>query len=64
MFRSVDVVLVNKMDLLPHLDFDMNLFERNLARVNPHATTLQVSARSGEGLAAWFGWLREVATSG
>jgi len=57
MFRSVDVVLVNKMDLLPHLDFDMALFEANLARVNPKAKVIRVSARTGEGVDAWFAWL-------
>ncbi len=57
MFRSVDVVLVNKMDLLPHLDFDLALFEANLARINPHATVIHVSARTGDGMSAWFDWL-------
>lgn len=57
MFRAVDVVVVNKMDLLPHLDFDLALFEANLARVNPDATVIHTSARTGEGLDEWFAWL-------
>lgn len=57
MFRSVDLVLVNKMDLLPHLDFDMALFERNLAAVNPRATVIKVSARTGDGIDDWVAWL-------
>ena len=57
MFRSVSVVLVNKMDLLPHLDFDLDLFRRNVAQVNPAATMIEVSARTGEGLADWHAWL-------
>jgi hydrogenase nickel incorporation protein HypB len=57
MFRSVELVLVNKMDLLPHLDFDLDLFGSNLARVNPHATVVHLSARTGEGMSAWFDWL-------
>ncbi len=57
MFRSVDLVLVNKMDLLPHLDFDLALFERNLAAVNPSATVIRVSARTGDGVQAWLDWL-------
>jgi hydrogenase nickel incorporation protein HypB len=57
MFRAVELVLVNKVDLLPHLDFDMALFRRNLASVNPTATVLDVSARTAEGLAQWYGWL-------
>ena len=60
MFRSVELVLVNKLDLLPHLDFDLPLFLRNLASVNPAATVLQVSARSTEGLDLWYEWLVEV----
>ena len=52
MFRSAELVLVNKLDLLPHLDFDLALFRRNLAAVNPAATVLEVSARTAEGLDA------------
>jgi hydrogenase nickel incorporation protein HypB len=57
MFRSVSVVLVNKMDLLPHLDFDLDQFRRHLAQVNPTVLVFEVSARSGEGLDAWHTWL-------
>ncbi|MGY2876103.1 hydrogenase nickel incorporation protein HypB [Marmoricola sp. URHA0025 HA25] len=57
MFRSVDAVVVNKMDLLPHLDFDLSLFEQNLARVNPKAKVIHVSARTGEGMDEWYRWL-------
>jgi len=57
MFRACDVVLVNKIDLLPHLDVDLELFRANLAAVNPSATVFEVSARTGEGLAAWHDWL-------
>lgn len=59
MFRSVAVVLVNKMDLLPHLDFDLDLFRRNVEQVNPAARMIEVSARTGEGLDAWHEWLTE-----
>src|SRR5690606_5169490 len=47
MFRAVDLVVVNKMDLLPHLDFDLALFEANLRQVNPQAQVVHVSARTG-----------------
>lgn len=57
MFRSAEVVLVNKIDLLPYLDFDMDLFERNLAQVNPLATVIKVSAKTADGLAEWLDWL-------
>src|SRR5215831_20991825 len=53
MFRSVDLVLINKIDLLPHLDADLELFRTNLRAVNPAAATLEVSARSGAGLDEW-----------
>lgn len=57
MFRSVEVVCVNKMDLAPYLDFDMDLFRRNLQAVNPTAKVFELSARTGEGLDAWIAWL-------
>jgi hydrogenase nickel incorporation protein HypB len=57
MFRSCDLVVVNKIDLLPHLDVDMELFERNLRAVNPTVQTIDVSARTGEGVAEWCAWL-------
>jgi hydrogenase nickel incorporation protein HypB len=58
MFRSADLVLVNKIDLLPYLDFDVDLFARNLAAVNPGVQRLDLSVREGGGLDAWCEWLR------
>ena len=58
MFRSCEAVVVNKTDLLPYLDFDMDAFLENLRQVNPAAAVLQVSARTGEGVDAWCDWLR------
>lgn len=57
MFRAVDAVVVNKMDLLPHLDFDLDLFLANLKAVNPGAAVIQVSARTGAGIGEWCRWL-------
>lgn len=57
MFRSVAAIVVNKIDLLPHLDFDLELFRANVASVNPGAVMFDVSARTGAGLAAWHEWL-------
>jgi hydrogenase nickel incorporation protein HypB len=57
MFRTCDVVLVNKIDLLPHLDFDLDLFLYNVTKVNPDATRILVSARTGEGIEEWREWL-------
>ncbi|MBT8240146.1 MAG: hydrogenase accessory protein HypB, partial [Acidimicrobiia bacterium] len=58
MFRAAEVVVVNKMDLLPHLDFDLDLFRSNLKDVNPTATVIELSARTGEGVDKWLDWLR------
>ncbi|MCL2585987.1 MAG: hydrogenase nickel incorporation protein HypB [Streptosporangiales bacterium] len=60
MFRSCQLVLVNKIDLLPHLDFDLDGFLANLRQVNPAADILQVSARTGEGVDGWVDWLRKI----
>jgi hydrogenase nickel incorporation protein HypB len=57
MFRAVNAVVVNKMDLLPHLDFDLGRFLANLQAVNPTAEVIQVSARTGEGISEWCQWL-------
>lgn len=57
MFRSVDLVLVNKVDLLPYLDFDMTAFYANLRVVNPGVTVVETSARTGQGIDAWCTWL-------
>jgi hydrogenase nickel incorporation protein HypB len=61
MFRAADVVVVNKIDLLPHLDFDLDRFLANLADVNPKAEVIQASSRTGEGVADWCTWLLSVA---
>ena len=63
MFRSAEVVIVNKVDLLPYLDFDMELFEKNLAQVNPTAKVIKVSAKSSDGLAEWYDWLGTIRTA-
>jgi hydrogenase nickel incorporation protein HypB len=57
MFRAVDVVVVNKVDLLPHLDFDLEAFLGNLTSVNPTAKVIRSSARTGEGVDEWCDWL-------
>jgi hydrogenase nickel incorporation protein HypB len=57
MFRAADVMLLNKCDLLPYLDFDADLAEANARRVNPDLTIFRVSASSGEGLSAWISWI-------
>ncbi len=61
MFRACELVLVNKIDLLPHLDFSLERFLANLDQVNPHAQHMLVSARTGEGVDAFARWLADVA---
>ena len=63
MFRSVDVVLLNKIDLVPHLDADVDTYVARVREVNPTATILPVSARTGEGMGAWYEWLRNFAAA-
>lgn len=58
MFHAADVMLINKIDLLPHLDFDVERCIDAALRVNSDLQILLVSARSGEGLDAWYEWLR------
>ena len=57
MFRTCELVIVNKIDLLPHLDFDLDRFLYNLDQVNPEAPRLLVSAKTGEGIEDWRSWL-------
>lgn len=57
MFRKADLVLLTKVDLLPHLDFDVAAIEDALLRVMPEPRLLGVSARSGEGIEPWLEWI-------
>ena len=57
MFRACELVLVNKIDLLPHLDFDLDRFLYNLDAVHPGVERMLVSARTGEGVEEWRDWL-------
>lgn len=59
MFAAADLMLINKMDLQPYLDFDLERCIDYARRVNPEIEVLQVSARSGDGLDAWLDWLQQ-----
>ena len=61
MFRTCDLVLVNKIDLLPHLDYDLDRFLHHRDHVHPDVERMLVSARTGEGVDAWRDWLVRVA---
>jgi hydrogenase nickel incorporation protein HypB len=58
MFAAADMMLLNKIDLLPYIDFDVAQCIDYARRVNPRIKVLQVSARTGEGLALWLQWLK------
>ncbi len=57
MFVESDVVLVNKTDVMPYFDFKLNAFSNAVRGLNPSAGIFPISARTGEGLEAWFSWL-------
>ena len=59
MFAAASLMLINKIDLLPHVDFDVSRCVAAARRVNPHIEVLQLSATTGTGLDAWIGWLDE-----
>jgi hydrogenase nickel incorporation protein HypB len=61
MFRSCELVVINKLDLAPHLDVDVDKLLYNLDAVNPGVTRVLVSARTGEGVQQWRDWLSELA---
>jgi hydrogenase nickel incorporation protein HypB len=61
MFRACELVVINKIDLLPHLDFDLDFFLYNLDAVHPGVERMLVSARTGEGTEAFRDWLAGVA---
>ncbi|MCM1258492.1 MAG: hydrogenase nickel incorporation protein HypB [Roseburia sp.] len=59
MFSICDVVLINKTDVLPYFDFDMEACKKNILMRNPKAKIIPICARTGEGIEEWADWLRE-----
>lgn len=59
MFQVCDVVLVNKIDVLPYFDFDMDKCREYVALRNPNARVIPICARTGEGIDEWADWLKE-----
>ncbi len=57
MYRGVDALVINKVDLLPYVEFDMDYFQKGVEILNPGLVTFPLSCRSGEGLAEWLGWV-------
>ncbi|NKR66905.1 hydrogenase nickel incorporation protein HypB [Rhodococcus hoagii] len=58
-FAVADLVIVNKIDLLPYVDFDPDACEKNARSVNPDVRVINLSATSGEGLERWYAWLSD-----
>jgi hydrogenase nickel incorporation protein HypB len=56
-YRGVDVIVLNKIDLLPYVDFDRARFQRGVEALNPGVRMFAVSCRTGEGVSAWTDWL-------
>jgi hydrogenase nickel incorporation protein HypB len=63
LFYTADVVVLNKIDLLPFVDFDTAAFCSDLQRLNPQLPLLKVSCRTGEGMTEWHAWLSERVTT-
>ncbi|MFJ7736287.1 hydrogenase nickel incorporation protein HypB [Lysinibacillus sp. NPDC097287] len=59
MFMRTELVLLNKVDLLPYLDFDVEMALEDLKAINPESKLLQLSARTQEGMDSWYSWIEE-----
>jgi hydrogenase nickel incorporation protein HypB len=59
MYRGVDALVINKIDLLPYVEFNMDFFRKGVEILNPGLITFPLSCKTGEGLEAWIGWIRE-----
>ena len=58
-YRNIDVLIINKVDLLPYIDFDMDYFRKGVEMLNPGLKTFEVSSKTGEGFERWIEWLDE-----
>ncbi len=63
LFRTAQVTVLNKVDLIPYLDFDESQLISDVRKLNPTMPILRVSCRTGEGMAEWIGWLRQAVTT-
>ncbi len=59
MFHESKVLLINKTDLLPYVDCDIEVIKKEALRINPRMTLFEISCKTGEGLDAWYSWLKE-----
>jgi hydrogenase nickel incorporation protein HypB len=58
-YRGLEVLIINKIDLLPYIDFDMEYFQKGVEMLNPGLATFAVSCKTGEGIEAWLEWLKK-----
>ncbi len=63
MFHESKVLLINKIDLLPYVDCNIETIKEQALKVNPHLTMFEISCKTGEGLDAWYSWLKEAVRS-
>ncbi len=61
-YRGLDALIINKLDLLPYVEFDLAYFQRGVELLNPGVITFPLSCRTGEGFAAWVSWLLQEAS--
>jgi hydrogenase nickel incorporation protein HypB len=59
MYQGVDVLILNKMDLLPYVNFDMEYFLRGVEILNPGVRSFPISCRTGKGLDVWLAWVTQ-----
>ena len=61
-YRGIDALIINKIDLLPYVEYNMDYFRRGVEMLNPGVVTFPASCRTGEGIDQWIGWLLEKVT--
>ncbi|HCU58335.1 MAG TPA: hypothetical protein DF984_08985, partial [Anaerolineaceae bacterium] len=57
-YRGLEVLIINKIDLLPYIDFDLDYFRKGVEMLNPGLVTFVVSCKTGEGMDEWLAWLK------
>ena len=62
MFSAADLIVINKTDLLPFVDFDVDRLTRDARKLQPGVEVLALSAKSGDRVDRWFGWLKGLST--
>jgi hydrogenase nickel incorporation protein HypB len=64
MFRNSSVLLINKIDLIPYLDCDLNVLKKNALQINPALKVFEISCKTGAGIPEWCNWIRQRGASG